>query len=219
MDFWYEFDRFFNPGFGHTPPDILQAYRFESSLLSNWLVDRNEVNIQNYPANFENRINQSPDLISSIKLIATTQLNMINEKIGDDNDLLQKAFGYFGQGLLFDDSLDQTTQLPRRPNGDKVHMMDALNYGYPRWHVFCRSAVIVGDNKDAWLKIDRVVALGYELHRKLRPKTDQGGKDPQNPEHPEMVDELLPVIESEDFGQLDKRFDNEDVRSIFGRHL
>ena len=219
MDFWYEFDRYFNPGFGHTPPDILQAYRFESGLLPSWLVDRNEVNIQNYPGNFENRINQSPDLIKSIKLIATTQLDIINKKIGDDDDLLQRAFEYFGQGVLFDDSLDQTTQLPRRPNGDKVHMMDALNYGYPRWHVFCRSAVIVGDDKDAWLRIDKLVALGYELHRKLKPKTDQDGKDPQNPEHPEVVGELLPVIASEDFDQLDKRFDNEDVRSIFGRHL
>ena len=42
MNFWYEFDRYFNPGFGHTPPDILQAYRFESGLLPNWLVDRDD---------------------------------------------------------------------------------------------------------------------------------------------------------------------------------
>lgn len=219
MDFWYRFDLLFNPGFGQTPPHILQAYGFEITLLPNWLFDHSQANIQNYPANFQNRINQSADLINSIKLIATTQLNTINEKLGEDNELIQKAFEYFGQGVLFDNSLDEITQLPRRPNGDKVHMMDALHFGYPRWHVFCRSAVFAGDDKDAWLKIDRLVALGYELHKKLRPKVDQGGKDPQNPEHPEVAAELLPVITSEDFDQLDKRFDNEDVRSMFGRHL
>jgi hypothetical protein len=218
MDFWYEFDLFYNPGFGQTPPDIREAYRFESGLLPNWLIDHSQANIKNYPANFMNRINESSTLINSIKLIATTQSNMLNEKL-EDNDLLQKAFEYFGQGVLFDNALDQITQLPRRPNGDKIHMMDTLHYGYPRWHVFCRSAVFVGNDKDAWLKIDRLVALGYELHKKLRPKTDQDGKDPQNPEHPEQVEELLPVIMAEDFDQLDKRFDNEDVRSMFGSHL
>jgi hypothetical protein len=218
MDFWYEFDLFYNPGFGQTPPDIREAYRFESGLLPNWLIDHSQANIKNYPANFMNRINESSTLINSIKLIATTQSNMLNEKL-EDNELLQKAFEYFGQGVLFDNALDQITQLPRRPNGDKIHMMDTLHYGYPRWHVFCRSAVFVGNDKDAWLKIDRFVALGYELHKKLRPKTDQDGKDPQNPEHPEQVEELLPVIMAEDFDQLDKRFDNEDVRSMFGSHL
>jgi hypothetical protein len=218
MDFWYQFDLFFNPGFRQTPPKVLEAYRSETSLLPAWLFDHNVVNIQNYPENFMNRITQSPDLINAIGLIAENQLRIIKERLGDDNELLQKAFEYFGQGVLFDDSLDETTQLPRRPDWDKVHMMDAVNYGYPRWHVFCRSAAFAGQDQDMWLKIDRLVALAYNLHKRLNPKSDQKGKDPQNPERPDIVQELLLNISSADFNQLDEQFDNDDVRSSFG-HL
>jgi hypothetical protein len=219
MDFWYKFDLFFNPGFRQTPPAILQAYGLESSLLPNWLIDRNATNMQNYPTNFADRIKQSPDLIRSIELIAENQLNIINQNLGkDNNQLMQKAFEYFGQGVLFDDSLDEETQLPRRPVGDKVHMMDSLHYGYPRWHVFCRSAVFAGQDQDVWLKLDRVVALAYTLHQKVNPKIDLDGKDPRNPEHTDIVDVLLPVIESAGFDQLDQYFDNDNVRAMFG-HL
>lgn len=96
IDFWYEFDRLFNPHFGEVPSDIDNAERFESGLLSGWLADRNEMNIQNYPQNFQDRINMSDDLINAISLLAKNQLNMINEKLDGDDILIQKAFEYFG---------------------------------------------------------------------------------------------------------------------------
>ena len=81
---------------------------------------------------------------------------MINEKL-DDDVLIQKAFEYFGQGVLFDDFSDVETNQPRRPSDDRVHMMDSIHFGYPRWHVFCRSASFIGLDQDIWLKIDRLI--------------------------------------------------------------
>jgi hypothetical protein len=214
IDFWYEFDLLFNPGFLQTPSDILQAYRFESSLLPNWLIERNKLNIQNYPGNFIEKIKESQDLIASIKLLAENQLKIFNVKL-ENEEVLQTAFEYFGQGVLFDDLLDERTQLPRRPNEEKVHMMDTLHYGYPRWHVFCRSAVFMGQDPDIWLKIDRLVALAYALHKKLTPQqSGPDGKDPENPEHPDLVQELFPVFTSASFDKLDEHFDNKDVRAL-----
>ena len=59
--------------------------------------------------------------------LADNQLRVIGEKL-DYNIQLQKAFQHFGQGVLFDDSIDEESHLPRRPYDDKVHMMDALHF-------------------------------------------------------------------------------------------
>jgi hypothetical protein len=47
------------------------------------------MNMQNYPQNFQDRINMSDDLINAIRLLSENQLNMINEKL-DDDVLIQK---------------------------------------------------------------------------------------------------------------------------------
>jgi hypothetical protein len=215
MDFWYEFDLLFNPGYRQVPPDINQAYRSEVVLLNNWLLCHDIMNIKNYPDNFIERINEIPGVRNSINILAENQLRIINGKLG--NELIQKAFEYFGQGVLFDNFLDDKGQ-PRRPDYDKVHMMDTLHFGYPRWHVFCRSAVFTGHDHDSWLKIDRLLGLAYALHTKLTPQQSQDGSDPQNPERPDIVKELLPVFTTASFDQLDEHFDNKDVRGSFG-HL
>ncbi len=114
---------------------------------------------------------------------------------------MQKAFQYFGQGVLFDDFTDEDEEphLPRRPDNDKVHMMDDIHFGYPRWHVFCRSAAFIGLDQDTWLKIDRLVGLADALHMRLKPRPSQDGSDPQNPERPDVVNELMPIFTSYSF--------------------
>lgn len=129
---------------------------------------------------------------------------------------IHKAFEYFGQGLLFDDFSDVETNQPRRPSDDRVHMMDSIHFGYPRWHVFCRSASFIGLDQDIWLKIDRLIGLTYALHMRLAPRrSGSDGSDPQNPERPDIVEELGQV-EASSFVQLDEHFDNRFVRALFG---
>ena len=180
-----------------------------------WLAARDKSSIKNYPENFIARIRRTEETTNAIKLLADNQLRIIGEKL-DYNIQLQKAFQYFGQGVLFDDLLDEESHLPRRPNDDKVHMMDVVHLGYPRWHVFCRSAAFIGLDQDTWLKIDRLVGLAYALHMRLEPRQSQDGSDPQNPERLDLVQELLPIFTSYSFDQLDGHFDNEHVRSFLG---
>lgn len=51
---------------------------------------------------------------------------------------------------------------------------------------------------------------------RLGPRQSQDGSDPQNPERPDLVEELLPIFTSYTFDQLDGHFDNNYVRSYFG---
>ena len=76
----------------------------------------------------------------------------------------ENAFELFAQGLLFDNGLDNTG-LPRRPAGDKIHMMDSSVEGYVVWHAFVRAVVILDatSDKDRWLEIDRYIALAAAI--------------------------------------------------------
>ncbi|MDQ3902800.1 MAG: hypothetical protein M3247_03975 [Thermoproteota archaeon] len=214
IDFWYEFDLLFNPAFGQVPTDIAKAYGPVSGLLFDWLAARNKQNIEYYPENFIARITRTEET-NAIRLLADHHLRIIGEKL-DYEVQLQKAFQFFGQGVLFDNLLDEESHLPRRPNNDKVHMMDVLHFGYPRWHVFCRSAAFIDLDKDIWLKIDRLVGLAYALHMELKPRQSEDGSDPQNPERPDVVKHLLPMFTSYSFDGLDGYFDNKYVRSFLG---
>ncbi len=216
MNFWYNFDLLFNPGFGKVPTEIQDAYLLEFPLLPNWLIDRNEANIQNYPANFTDRIKSSNELTSVIKMLCSHQITKYNEIVNlpKGSELLEKAFEYFGQGVLFDDIIDPTTSLPRRPDSERVHMMDALHFGYPRWYVFSRAAVIAGENEEFWLNLSRLVALAYNLHKELDPKQSRNGQNPNNQEHPELAQELISSFKNSSFDQLDLVFDNSDVRDL-----
>src|SRR5215210_2810727 len=105
MNFWYEFDLLFNPSFGQVPPDILEAWGEVSGLVFGWLAARDKSSIKNYPENFIAQIWRTQETTNAIKLLADNQLRIIGEKL-DYNIQLQKAFQYFGQGVLFDDLLD-----------------------------------------------------------------------------------------------------------------
>lgn len=47
-------------------------------------------------------------------------------------------------------------------------------------------------------------------------RSGSDGSDPQNPERPDIVEELGPMFEASSFVQLDEHFDNRFVRALFG---
>jgi hypothetical protein len=47
-------------------------------------------------------------------------------------------------------------------------------------------------------------------------RSGSDGSDPQNPERPDIVEELGPMFEASSFVQLDGHFDNRFVRALFG---
>ena len=56
-------------------------------------------------------------------------MRITDKFFGGKTELQQKAFELFAQGLLFDNGVDDKGQ-PRRPSGDKIHMMDSKVLGY-----------------------------------------------------------------------------------------
>jgi hypothetical protein len=217
MDFWYNFDLLFNPEFGQVPQEIQNTYTDELQLLQNWLIYRSATNRQNYPTNFIDKIKNDNKMVDSIKILCNYQKKEYNKLLNLNNgeDLFDKAFEYFGQGVLFDNTIDSNTNQPRRPDNERIHMMDSLYFGYPRWHVFCRSAVIAGEDIKFWLNLSRLVALAYELHMQLHPQQSKNGEDPNNQEHPEIVQQLKTKFTNFTFDQLDDEFDNPHVRDLF----
>ncbi len=94
-------------------------------------------------------------------------------------------------------------------------MMDTLHFGYPRWYVFCSSAVIIGQDEKFWLSISRLIAIAYELHIQLQTHQSKNGENPNNPEHPEIIQEVVAKFQNATFDQFDSQFDNPTVRDVF----
>ena len=162
---------------------------------------------QNYPNNFTNFIVNSDNIINSINHLSKYQIQIIKEKLGDDESLIEKAFQDFGQGVLYDDLINEQTLKFRRPNDERVHLMAAVDYGYPRWYVFCRAASLLNNDERTWLPIARCVGLGHTLHKRLDPQqSGSDDQDPHNPSNPQLVEQTAPLFRTANFDTLDDYF-------------
>ena len=217
LDFWYRFDLLFNPTFGQVSEEILQAYESILNLPISWLNDRSSNYGQEYPANFVSRISNSKEIADSLKILGNYQAIEYEKLIESSGNKanLQKAFEFFGQGILYDNYLDEITRKPRRPDNEKVHMMDVVNVGFPRWYVFCRAAIMVGLDIEFWTKIARLVSVAFSLHSKLNPKQSVNGEDPQNKYSSALSKKYVSKFRNSDLDTLDKLFDTADIRAEF----
>jgi hypothetical protein len=104
--------------------------------------------------------NELQGVKDSIKLLADNSKQIFDEFFKDDVQLEQTAFELYAQGLLFDDKLNENG-MPRRSEGEKIHMMDSDVTGYVAWHAFVRAVGLLdlADDKDRLLQTDRHIAL------------------------------------------------------------
>jgi hypothetical protein len=158
MDFWYQFDNFFlfrRPAEITNASDALDHY---GKLLDRFLYHYQKGSVEtDFKSEHEN-------IKDSIKLLANNQLRIMDDHFKGNTETEQRAFELFAQGLLFDNGLDDNG-LPRRPEGDKIHMMDSSIIGYIVWHAFIRLVVLLyggGDgaiDSNKWLQTDRHIGL------------------------------------------------------------
>lgn len=125
-----------------------------------------------------------------VRLLSSNITRIIQKYFDSNIELQQKAFELFAQGLLFDNGVDDKGQ-PRRPVGDKIHMMDSKVEGYVVWHAFIRAVVLLelDDNKDKWFQIDRHVGLAAILVELIKE-----GREPQqtnDPNYNKPIEEKL----------------------------
>jgi hypothetical protein len=196
MEFWFEFDNFFNPGFGEVGDDVLAAYAATGGAFA--IRNRWRAHVENgtYPEKFRDEMAANRDALLQL---ADQQLAILDEHFGGDADAEQLAFEEFGQGLNFDD---------RRPDGDKVHKMDTGGpdrppVAYHAWHAFIRAVTLVGADEERWLRLNRFVGLAWAIQNEARPADDDPNNEPLPEERLEKLREAwLPL----DADQLDKLF-------------
>jgi hypothetical protein len=194
MEFWFEFDNAFNPGFGQVSDEIADAVGAVGPVTGRW---RQHRAAGTYPEGFAAAVRP---LTLELLLLAESQLAIMDRHFGRDAAAEQVAFEEFGQGIHFN---------PRRPVTDKVHKMDrsqdGSTIGYHRWHAFIRAAVLVGADAQRWLGVDRLVGLAWAIQTVAMPREDAT----DNPRLPEarlrvLREAWLPMSVE----QLDSAFDS-----------
>lgn len=201
MEFWFEFDNFFNPGFGQLGPGVRDLYNVIGRpfvIRDRWHAHRLD---GTYPEGFRDEM--APKKAALLRL-ADMQLAIFDSHFHEDPAAEQNAFEEFGQGLNFDD---------RRPDGDKVHKMDQGGptkpaEGYHVWHAIIRAVVMFGADEQRWLRMDRNLALAWAIQNEARPADDE----PRNPPLPaERLEALRDAWLGLDFDQLDDAFDHDPL--------
>ena len=201
MEFWFDFDNFFNPSFGETGNDVLAAYqaiRGPFGPLASWHGHRRA---HTYPDGFRDDMAPNKDALMTL---ADMQLAIFDRHFQGDPAAEQNAFEEFGQGLNFDD---------RRPDGDKVHKMDQGGPGRPptayhAWHAFIRAIVLLGADEQRWLAMDRHLALAWAIQTEARPADDNPANPPLAPDRLQALRDAWLVL---DFDQLDDAFDHDPL--------
>jgi hypothetical protein len=188
MDFWYQFDNFFlfrRPAEITNALDVLDPY---GKLLDRFLYHYQRGSVEtDFKSEHEN-------IKDSIKLLANSQLRIMDDHFKGNTETEQTAFELFAQGLLFDNGLDDNG-LPRRPEGDKIHMMDSSIIGYIVWHAFIRLVVLLyGDDgaidSNKWLQTDRHIGLAAGILAALI----KSGREPEQSNDPTYNKPIDPTL-------------------------
>jgi hypothetical protein len=197
-NFWYEFDNFF---LWDERQDVLNAFGDISDL--DRIFKEHKIN-GTYPLDFINEVKQDEQRVNSVVFLGQKQLDIINKIFGNDIESEQRAFEDFGQGLLYDDRSP-------RPVNNRVHMMDEGQFGFYRWHTFIRTAVLLNQDPQGWLHVDRHVGLACAIDSIQHPS--QSTNDGNNPNNSEISTEMLDKLRSSwlhlSFEELDCEFDKQ----------
>jgi hypothetical protein len=201
MEFWFEFDNFFNPTFGEVGDDVFAAYAAIGGPFGVKIAWRDDRDAGTYPEGFRRAME---GVKPHIMQLADQQLAIFDRHFAGDAAAEQTAFEEFGQGLNFDD---------RRPDGDKVHKMDQGGpdkppQAYHAWHAFIRAVVLLGADEQRWLRMNRNLGLAWAIQNEARPTDDR-------PDNPPLAAERLEALRAAwlvlDAKQLDDAFDHDPL--------
>lgn len=146
---------------------------------------------------------------AAFEVLSREQLKVYDKFYGRDQRGLLFAFQEYGQGTLFD---------PRRPVGQKVHMMNYTppepTHAYHRWHPFLASFALLGIEGRWWTNVNRLVGVAWELQSLALPITDKA----DNPHLPQRtVRHITKKWLGRDRYELDLAFDNSPFPKDLGK--
>ncbi|MFD8824107.1 Tat pathway signal sequence domain protein [Streptomyces sp. NPDC059605] len=170
-EFWYEYDERF---YYHPTPELSEAvdvickpFGDFTKIDSGWAATRTG---GRYPRSYLELIRPNRD---AFQLLSDAQREVYREFYRHDPQGLVHAFQLFGQGVLFD---------PRRPAGNKVHMMNFtppdFTHAYHRWHPFLAGFRLLDIDAQWWTHINRLAGTAWELQSLGRPVTDANDNKP-----------------------------------------
>ncbi|MDT0424168.1 MULTISPECIES: Tat pathway signal sequence domain protein [Streptomyces] len=196
-EFWYQYDEvsYFNPTPEMTAAvgAIITPFGGFEKIYDAWEATRRS---GSYPRPYLDLIKPNKD---AFVVLSREQRKIYDEYYGGDPRGLVDAFQQFGQGTLYD---------PRRPEGERVHMMNFTppdpTHAYHRWHPFLAGFVLLGIDTAWWTHINRLAGAAWELQSLAQPQID---RDDNPPLPRRTVDRLTVKWLRRDRAALDRTFD------------
>ncbi|MFF4570657.1 Tat pathway signal sequence domain protein [Streptomyces sp. NPDC001410] len=196
-EFWYQYDEmsYYTPSqeMKDAVTAITTPFGGFTKTYDAWLATRKS---GRYPRSFLELIQPNKD---AFEVLSRNQLAVYDQFYGRDPRGLVFAFQEFGQGTLFD---------PRRPVGQKVHMMNYTppepTHAYHRWHPFLAGFVLLGIEPRWWTHVNRLAGAAWELQSLAQPITDHTD-NPHLPKH--TVRHITAKWLRRDRDELDAAFD------------
>jgi hypothetical protein len=167
-EFWYAFDNRYNTGDTEVNQLLLNCNLMKENPTQggqpipnlDWMFFSLRDRMRTDPLNYEKSF--TADMLpykKGIITLANDQSGIIAKYL--DLSEIQQAFEVFGQGVIFDERRGTVHKMDGRFPRDLV--------GYRRWHGFIRATIVIGEDSDFWLKVDRYLLLAYLLQSKLQP--------------------------------------------------
>lgn len=160
-EMWFQFD---DALLYHARQEVLDAYavlsahvgvpNFVDGFRDKWL----ELSVSpDYPGNYAAF---AAPVRPQLKLLSELELTYFDRFYQPNSVAFVDAFGYFGQGVLFD---------PRRADiQQEVHTMVPVT-NYHGWHAYVRAMMFLDINVDRWARIDPVIAFAWAVQSTAKP--------------------------------------------------
>ncbi|MFG2112103.1 hypothetical protein ACGFRB_05600 [Streptomyces sp. NPDC048718] len=174
-EFWYRLDE---ATLFHSAQEVKDAYRdikahvgnIERGMREKWL---EMVAQPGYPSNYA-------DFLAPVKgpleVLSRTQLGVIDRYYGRRHHRLVQAFGWFGEGVLYD---------PRGYAPFLVHTMNSTPVvpppGYHTWYAYMRGMMLLDIDRPRWERIAPALAFAWAVQSTAKPAQDK--VNPPLPEH------------------------------------
>lgn len=222
-NFWYEFDRPFNPLFKGELVELVRHTAILNNDFFGSMTAPGVLDVQKFK-----ELVASHNITQEISTLANKQLDLLTPLINEElNPPLQSAFEDFGQGVLYDLSHDNERTLrdnsgqplidpeTNNPMIFRIHIMDSPG-SFQWWHIFIRAHVLLGGDIDRWFMIDKFLALSYLIYSKVNPKQayqfpnlevpQDHPQSPVGPGSPAIVNECRPILDAKTFEEIDRIF-------------
>ncbi|NEC92588.1 Tat pathway signal sequence domain protein [Streptomyces sp. SID12501] len=206
-EFWYEYDEmsYYTPSqeMKDAVGAIITPFGGFTKTYDAWVATRTS---GRYPRSFLELIQPNK---AAFEVLSREQIKVYDRFYGNDPQGLVLAFQEYGQGTLFD---------PRRPVGQKVHMMNytppSPTHAYHRWHPFLAGFALLGIERRYWTHINRLAGTAWELQSLAQPITDR----PDNPHLPRhTVRHITAKWLCRDRQELDTAFDASPFPADLGK--